>query len=237
MNYQEIYVSRDYLVINKQAGLLTHGAKHLDDTNLADELLARYPEIARVGDDPFRPGIIHRLDKLASGLLVVARQQACFDSLKLQFQNRTIVKKYTALVFGKIDQAEDEITFPIQRSSVGYKMAALPKTVKGAANISGRQAISEFVVLKRFINYTLLKVRIKTGRTHQIRVHLSAYGHPLVGDDLYGTKKTKVKNAKLNLGRIFLVADYLEFKDLQGKKQSFQIELPEELKTFLEQTK
>lgn len=234
MNYKEIYVNRDYLVINKQAGFLTHGAKHLNDTNLADELLKSYPEIARVGDDPFRPGIIHRLDKLASGLLVVARRPDSFDSLKLQFQNRTIVKKYTALVFGKIDQDEDEITFPIQRSSVGYKMAALPKTVKGEANTSGRQAISEFVVVKRFINYTLLKVRIKTGRTHQIRVHLSAYGHPLVGDDLYGTKKTKVKNTKLNLGRIFLVADYLEFKDLQGEKQSFQIELPEELQNFLD---
>jgi len=96
-----------------------------------------------------------------------------------------------------------------------------------------RTALTEFNVLKRFVNYTLLQVIIKTGRTHQIRVHFFAYGHPLAGDNLYYTRKTEVKNKKLNLGRVFLVATHLSFRDLQDKTQSFIIDLPDELKKAL----
>lgn len=233
MKYKLIRANAEFIIINKPAGLLVHGADHLDEETLADQLLADYPEIRKVGDDPIRPGIVHRLDKLASGLMVIARTQESFYNLKEQFQKRTINKHYTALVYGQIAKDKDEINFPILRSSKGYKMAALPETVKGEKNIDGRNAISEFEIIKRYINYTLLKVKIKTGRTHQIRVHMSAYGHPLVGDDLYSTKKTKVKNKKVDLERIFLVADELEFKDLRGELQKFEIGLPEELVVFL----
>jgi len=243
--YKTIFEDNNYLVIDKPAGLLVHGADHIKEPTLVDQLLKKYPEIKKVGDDPNRPGIIHRLDKLASGLMVIAKTQKSFNNLKEQFQKRTIVKYYTALVHGKIEKDEDDINFPIERSSKGHKMAAKPSTIKGEKNEAGRNAYTEFEVIKKFINYTLLKVKIKTGRTHQIRVHMSAYGHPIVGDDLYGTKKTKAKNTrlqrklasgqeKLNLDRIFLVASELKFTDLNGKEKTFRIDLPDDLKNLLE---
>lgn len=234
MKYELIDKTEDYLIINKPAGLLTHGAKHIEDSSLADMLLIDYPDIAKVGEDESRPGIMHRLDKLASGLIIIARNDESYADLKKQFQERTISKYYTALAYGKIEKDEDEINFPIERSAKGHKMAALPMTIKGKPSFDGRHAITRFQVLKRYVNYTLLKVKIETGRTHQIRCHFSAYGCPLVGDDLYATKKTKVKNAKLNLGRIFLVADNLEFTDMNGERKKYSIELPVELKSFLE---
>jgi len=234
MKYKKIFENEEFIIINKPAGLLTHGASHVEGPNLADLLLKDYPEIEKIGEDPRRPGIMHRLDKLASGLIVIARSRESFDNLKDQFKNRTINKRYKALVYGKIEKDEAEINFPIKRSSKGHKMAALPETMKGEKNISGRRAMTEFLIIKKFINYTLLDVKIITGRTHQIRVHMCAYGHPVVGDDLYSTKKTRIKNKKLNLGRMFLHADNLEFTDLKGKRQKFEIGLPNELSKFLE---
>lgn len=233
LKYKKIFENEEFLVVNKPAGLLTHGTESSDEETLAGQLLKDYPEIEKVGEDPTRPGIMHRLDRHVSGLLVIAKNQASFYNLKEQFQKRTIQKHYTALVYGKVSKDEDEINFPIQRSSKGYKMAALPATDNGQPNDNGRKATTEFFVKKRYINYTLLDVKIKTGRTHQIRAHLAAYGHPIVGDDLYGTKKTKIKNKKLNPGRIFLTAYKLSFLDTENKKHTFNIELPEELKNFL----
>ena len=113
-------------------------------------------------------------------------------------------------------------------------MAALPLTIKGNRDIRGKQAITEFKIIKKYLNYTLLKLSIKTGRTHQIRVHLAAYGHPVVGDNLYSTKKTRELNKKLGLGRIFLVAVKLSFKDLAGAEKTYTIELPEKIKNLLD---
>ncbi|MCX6798092.1 MAG: RNA pseudouridine synthase, partial [Candidatus Falkowbacteria bacterium] len=207
------------------------------------------PEIKNVGDDPMRPGIVHRLDKEVSGLMVIAKNQLSFENLKKQFKKREINKEYIALVYGKIEPEEGEINFPIRRAQSGYKMAALPimnsgliekKRLSGRdagtneALLKSREALSLFKVIKRFINYTLLQVRIKTGRTHQIRVHFAAYGHPLVGDNLYSTKKTRVKNKKLNLGQVFLFSKRLAFSDLAGKTQEFELDLSPELKVFLE---
>lgn len=227
----------DYIIINKPASLATHGAARMQGPTLADWLLKKFPEIKKVGDDPARPGIVHRLDKEVSGLMVIARTQLFFDFLKNQFQERKVGKKYTALVCGQIKKDEEKINFPIERASAGHRMAALPLTFKGAEHAKGRQAATEFNVIKKFVNYTLLKVKIKTGRTHQIRVHMSAYGHPLVGDDLYGTKKTRLLNKKLGLGRIFLVADELAFTDLKGEIKIFKLNLPDELNLFLEKIK
>lgn len=225
--------TQEYLVINKPAGLIAHGAEHIKEKTLADLILKKYPAIARAGEDKNRPGIVHRLDKDASGLMVIAKTPASFKNLKKQFQERKIGKKYLALVYGQIKKDEGEINFPIRRSSKGYKMAALPLTNKGEKSEEGREALTFFRVKKRFINYTFLEAVIKTGRTHQIRAHLAAYGYPIVGDDLYGTNKNRIKNKKLNLGRIFLVASELSFKDMSGEKQTFKIDLPEELKNLL----
>lgn len=234
MKYQLIKATTEYIIINKPTGLLSHGAPHIKEPALTDLVLKDYPEIKKVGDDPWRPGIVHRLDKDVSGLIIFARTQNSFDNLKDQFQKRKIRKQYTALVYGRIIADEDEINFPLKRSKDGYKMVALPVTDKGEINTAGRQAITFFQVSKKFINYTLINVEIKTGRTHQIRCHLSAYGYPLLGDDIYGNRKTKAKNKKINLGRIFLVAHQLEFADMKGGRQLYSIDLPKELIKILE---
>ncbi len=227
----------DYIVINKPAGIIVHDYENVPEETLVDVLLRRYPELRQIGEDPARPGIVHRIDREVSGLMVIARNQDSFDSLKEQFKARTISKYYKALVYGEVVKKYDEIRFPITRSRSRYKMAALPETFKGEKQEEGKIAISEFEVLQRFINYTLLKVKIKTGRTHQIRVHLSAYGNPIVGDDVYTTSKLREKNKKKNLGRIFLVAYHLAFKDLSGNDQEFIIELPDDLTEFLKKAK
>ena len=116
-------------------------------------------------------------------------------------------------------------------------MAALPLTIKGEPSELGREAETHFEIIKKFINYTLLKIKIKTGRTHQIRVHLAAYGHPLVGDNIYATAKTRIQNKKLGLNRIFLIADRLAFTDLTKQKKSYKINLTQELKNILKITK
>ncbi len=238
----------DYLVINKPAGLAVHGGGNLTEPTLADWLIAKYPKIKTVGDDPARPGLVHRLDKDVSGLMVIAKNNKSFASLKGQFKDREVNKEYLALVHGRLANDSGVIDFPITRSQSGYKMAAIPTNASDLLNrrhpkyrdqgnieswFKSRQALTEFTVLQRFVNYTLVRVNIKTGRTHQIRVHFFAYGHPLAGDDLYSTKKTEVKNKKLNLGRVFLTAVHLEFQDLSGKKLNFEIGLPQELSSAL----
>jgi len=239
MNKIEIIAdTKDYLVINKPAGLLVHGAPHIKEKTLVDWLLEKYPEIGQVGEDLDRPGIMHRLDKDVSGLMVIAKNHNSYESLKEQFKKRTITKEYTALVYGKVLKDNDEIDFPIKRSTKGYKMAAVPKNFdEENDDVRVRQAATTFSVIKRFINFTLLSVIIKTGRTHQIRVHLHAYGNPIVGDGLYNNKQSKIKNKKYNLGRVFLASTKLEFTDLSGVKQSFTVGLPEELTQFLTQVK
>ena len=230
---EKIFEDENYLVINKPAGLLVHGSEQIKEKTLTDMLITDYPDLVKVGDDPSRPGIIHRLDRLASGLLVIAKSQRSFDDLKNQFQKRTIKKLYIALAHGRISKDEGEINFPIERSTKGYKMAALPLTCNSEKNIKGHRADTYFCITKRFKNYTLLEIKIKTGRTHQVRVHLSAYGYPLVGDEVYGTRKTRIKNKKLGINRLFLVANELEFIDLAGNVKSFKVDLPEDLKELL----
>lgn len=226
-----------YLVLNKPAGLIVHGAGHIKEATLVDSLLKKYPKLKAVGDDPERPGIVHRLDKDVSGLMVVAKTQKAFEHLKKQFQDRTIDKEYAGLVYGKINKDRDIIDFPIERSASGFKMAAKPKTRKGELSLEGKEAITEFSVEKSFINYTFLRIKIKTGRTHQIRAHMAAYGHPLVGDPLYGTPRNRTANKKLGSKRVFLMANRLAFTDLKGGRQEFKLELPEDFVKILKSIK
>lgn len=242
-----IYEDKNYLVINKPSDLIVHGAPGIKDKTLVDWLLKKYPEMENVGEDKTRPGIVHRLDKDVSGLMVIAKTNEAFFDLKEQFQKRDINKEYLALVHGQIDKDYDEIKFAIKRAKQGYKMAALPLNVddllvrkspksRDRGNIDGffkaRPAITHFKVLKRYINFTYVEVKIETGRTHQIRVHFFAYGHPLVGDNLYYTKKSKEKNKKVGLDRVFLVASKLSFTNLEGEEKKFSINLPKKLESF-----
>jgi 23S rRNA pseudouridine1911/1915/1917 synthase len=236
MRYTLIDKTKEYLIINKPAGLLVHSTpkKNENEKTLVDQIIADFPEISKIGEDPVRPGIIHRLDRLVSGLMIIPRTQDSFDNLKSQFKKRTINKYYIALAFGKIEADEGMIDLNIKRSSKGNKMAAIAKTFHGKPEQNGRIAITEFSVLKRFINFTLIRVKLKTGRSHQIRCHFSAYGTPIAGDTLYGTKKSIAKNEKTGLKRIFLVAYELEFKDLNDKIKNYKIDLPKELQIYLE---
>ncbi|MEI8360775.1 MAG: RluA family pseudouridine synthase [bacterium] len=217
----------DYVIINKPAGLIIHGSDFLLEPSLVDWLLKRYPEIINIGDDKQRPGIVHRIDKDVSGMVVIAKTPEAFKHFKKLFAYRRIKKIYTALVFDKVIREKDTIEFVIERSTSGHKMAARP------VNQEGKPSISEFEIITRYINYTLLKIQIKTGRTHQIRAHLAAYGHPIVGDNLYGTHRNKLANQKLKTDRIYLVASELSFKDLQGEPQSYKINLPEKFNELL----
>lgn len=224
--------TQDYLVIEKPAGLIVHHAETLPAGRqetaslpaLTDWLLKKYPSIKGVGEGNERPGIVHRLDKDASGLMVIAKTQKMYVHLKKQFQNRQIKKEYLALAHGKIIADQGIINFPLERSKRTGRMASLPQATE-----KSRQTITEFFVLKRFVNFTYLKVVIKTGRTHQIRSHLLAYGHPLAGDKLYRGKKLK----PAGLNRIFLHAAALSFFGLNGDWSEFKSPLPPELNNFL----
>lgn len=221
----------DYLVINKPAGLIIHEAPSMQEATLVDWLLANYPEIKSIGESPIRPGIVHRIDKDVSGLLIVARTEAGFKHFKKLFQNRTLKKIYTAIAHDVIKKDDGVIDFPIERAAGGYRMAAKPK------NQEGKPAETHFTVLKRFLHFTLVEILIKTGRTHQIRAHLAAYGNPIVGDNLYGTHTCKLANKKLGTKRIYLMASRLEFKDPTGEKKSYQLELPDEFVKLMETLK
>ncbi len=223
-----VAVTPDYVVVEKPIGMLAHPTMAAEKNTLANFIVKKYPEIKKVGDDAMRPGIVHRLDKEASGLMVIARTQKMFNHLKEQFKNRTVNKEYMVLVHGQMPRDWDEINFPISRSETNDRMAAIPE---GEA-ARGKEAKTEFLVEKNFINFSLVRVKIHTGRMHQIRVHLLAYNHPVVGDPLYFQKKQK-KVWDEKLGRLFLHSAKLGFVDMAGETQEFLSPLPKELDEFL----
>ncbi len=219
-----IFENEGVLVIDKPAGLTVHPVKPEQDNTLVNQLLAYYPKIKDVGDNPLRPGIVHRLDKDTSGLMVVAKNNKAFEYLKKQFQDRKIIKKYLALVHGIIKDDKGTITKSISFSKKDFKKrsALLDKNSK--------PAITEYQVIQRFKNYTLLKAYPKTGRTHQIRIHLHSIGYPIVGDQQYKFKRLKTPKG---LTRQFLHAAYLKFKLVDGKMVEFKSELPQDLKNII----
>jgi len=226
MNIEVIYESPDYIVVNKPAGLLMHkvrvkGGGTREEPTLADWASERYPEIKGVGDDPeTRPGIVHRIDKETSGVVVIARTQEYFDYLKNMFDKKNMSKKYTALVYGEVESDKGTIEKPI-----GIKSGTVKRTVHGGKMV--KEAITDYEVLKRYDGYTLVEVWPRTGRTHQIRVHLASIGHPIVGDKLYGGKKEK--KSLLSADRQFLHAGTLEFEASPGSLVSFTAPLPDDL--------
>ncbi len=231
-NIEVIFENDNYIIVNKPAGIVVHPDEVNKDNSLVDWLVQKYPEIKDVGDDVQRPGIVHRLDKDVSGLLVIARNDEMFKYLKKQFKKRKINKRYIALVHNKMEQNSGKIKTAIKRSKRKGIFIACSEKVSDA-----KEALTLYEVKQKFINFTLLKVKILTGRTHQIRVHLASIGHPIVGDKLYITHDVKVKNKFINLGRLWLQAIELSFKDLDGRKVGYKIEVDKKLEEFLKKIK
>lgn len=227
-----IKTTPDYIVVEKPTGLLTHPTQAEEKESVATNLSKKYPEIKKVGDDPIRPGIVHRLDKDASGLLVVARTQKMFNHLKNQFKSHTIDKEYSVLVHGKVAREWSTINFRLARGQNQDRVVAIPLTKYGVGIEKGKEALTEFNIAQHFVNFTLLNIKIHTGRMHQIRAHMLAYNHPVVGDPLYFQKKRKSKWDEV-CGRLFLHCTKLAFEDLDGKIQKFESSLPKELSEFL----
>lgn len=227
----------EYLIIEKPSGLLVHPTHENEQNTLVNWLVVKFPEIAKLGDTvslsrkdkTFRPGIVHRLDREVSGLMLIPRTQDAFDYYKEQFKKRLVQKEYTALVIDDLPKDQGLIEFRIGRISSGGKMAAHAKN-----SPLGKPALTEYFVEKRFRKYTLVKINLLTGRTNQIRVHFLALGYPVVGDPVYQIKSLHDKS---NLPRVFLHASHIAFTDRNGEKQSYASALPDELQTFLNRLK
>jgi 23S rRNA pseudouridine1911/1915/1917 synthase len=216
-----VYEDDNTVVVDKPAGMVVHPAPGHPRGTLVNALLARYPDIAIGGD--LRPGIVHRLDRDTSGLLVVARNQRALHELQAQQGARTMRKIYLALVDGRFKEPEGLIDAPIGRHPTDRtRMAVLA---------SGRSARTHWRVLEALGEYTLLEVRLETGRTHQIRVHFAHKSRPLLGDPLYGPKKPR---ATFGLARQFLHAHRLGFHlPVSGAWAEFESPLPEDLAVVL----
>lgn len=185
--FEIMYADQQMIVINKPPGIPVHGGVSVSSSTLVDALLERFPEIRTVGDDPdMRPGIVHRLDKDTSGVMVVGRTQESFEFLKNLFKNRLVEKTYRAIVCGSPKQRTGIITFPIGRlmkNPLKRGVETRPGTIRGA-----REAHTEYRVLKSGSTYSLIELKPKTGRMHQLRVHLKAIGIPIACDRVYGGK-------------------------------------------------
>jgi 23S rRNA pseudouridine1911/1915/1917 synthase len=213
-----LYRDADIAAIDKPAGMVVHPAAGNAHGTLVNALLAHFPQVASVGGEN-RAGIVHRLDKETSGVILVALSEAARLHLMAQFAARSVRKRYLALVDGAPSTLSGVINAPIGRDPAQRKrMAILP------ANRGGREAISQFQVLERFAQHTLLEVLPQTGRTHQIRVHLAFIGCPIVGDAVYGRRKPTLK-----LGRHFLHAESILFRNLADEQVRVQAPLPPEL--------
>ena len=224
-----VYEDADIVVLNKQPGISVHPSENEPADTLVNALVARWPEIKNVGEDPVRPGIVHRLDKDTSGLMVVAKNQKTFENLKKEWQEKRVVKKYLALVWGRPKKESGEIISEIIRSPKDFRKRIIARPEKQKSKeMKGKLAITEYKLVEKFKSYSLMEVFPKTGRMHQIRVQMASLGHPVAGDKVYG----KGREAPQGLHRQFLHAFYLVFS-LGGRSFAFEAGLPEDLKKVL----
>jgi len=228
-----VYEDDVLLVINKPASLVVHPAAGIHSGTLANALAFHFQNLPSATGKA-RPGIVHRLDRDTSGLMVVAKTESSMESLADQFRDRTVFKSYVALVHGHLESESGLIDQPLARDQGNRTRMAV---VRG-----GRNAVSLYKVRRRYQRFTLLDVEIKTGRTHQIRVHLAWLRHPIVGDESYGGgRDNMIQEAHLRaevrkLGRQFLHAEELGFNHpTTGERMKFKAPLPSELSSLLEE--
>jgi 23S rRNA pseudouridine1911/1915/1917 synthase len=221
---QILFKNKNIIVINKQAGIQVHPSHNEKQNTLVNALINHFPEIINVHDDSIdgnlRPGIVHRLDKDTSGVMVIARNKKTFEELKKHFKDRMIEKKYIAICQGIFTEKEGTIKKPIARSASYRKQVIARKNTKTTI----RKAVTSYKIIKEYEKYSLVEVFPKTGRMHQIRIHLASIGHPVVGDSVYGSGSLA--------RRQLLHAKELKFK-LFGKKYTFSAPILHDFKDFL----
>ena len=216
-----LYEDNDIIVVNKPKGMVVHPANGNPDGTLVNAVMAKCKDsLSGIGGE-IRPGIVHRLDKDTSGAIIVAKNDKAHINLSEQIKNHEVEKTYIALVKGIVSENEATINMPISRSTKDRK--------KMAVNKDGKNAITHFKVLERFDKYTLLEVKIETGRTHQIRVHLSYIGYPIVGDEVYSNGKNEwgIKGQCLH-------AKSLKFEHpITGKEMFIEAPMPEYFRNII----
>jgi 23S rRNA pseudouridine1911/1915/1917 synthase len=224
----EVLYTDDYLVlVSKPAGMVVYPCIGHKEGTLLNALAYHFKKLATVGA-PLRPGVVHRLDKDTSGVIVIAIDDRAYYGLVEMFKKRQVKKEYLAIVYGEL-KGSGTITLPIGRAENNRKkMSTKAKRAK--------EAITKWQVLENFKNYTLVKVKIITGRTHQIRVHFSAIGHPLLGDRTYGRKTyIEKENKKISVPRQMLHAWRIEFKHpVTGEDMKFESALPQDMRNIME---
>ncbi len=223
-----VFEDDDLVVVNKPAGMVVHVGAGIKSGTLVNALLYHIPSLSRAGGE-LRPGIVHRLDRWTSGLVVVAKTDAAHRALSEQFKARNVHKTYLALVHGRLAGEKGEIRRPIGRDP--WRRVRMR-----TGGIGPREAVTRYRVKQRFTNFTFVEVEPLTGRTHQIRVHFSSLGHPIVGDTMYGApSRLRIAGQdQKTLPRTFLHAAALEFHHPRmGDPLRFESPLPEELKAFL----
>ncbi|MEX1549709.1 RluA family pseudouridine synthase [Enterococcus sp. C50] len=215
-----VYEDEDVAVINKPQGMVVHPSAGHSHGTLVNALMYHVKDLSSI-NGVIRPGIVHRIDKDTSGLLMVAKNDQAHESLAKQLKDKTSLRKYVALVHGEISHDKGTINAPIGRSKVNRKMQSVRE--------DGKSAVTHFTVLERFEGFTLVELKLETGRTHQIRVHMQYIGFPLAGDPVYGPKKTLPGNGQ------FLHAQMLGFTHpVTGQEMVFEAPLPEVFEKTLE---
>lgn len=240
-----LHEDKNYIIVNKPVGLVVHSDGKTKEPSLVDWILENYPKMKDVGEPLklssgeviVRPGIVHRIDRDTSGVLVITKTQAAFEDLKKKFQDREVAKKYHAFVYGTIIEDDGVINRPIGRSNKDFRMWSAQRGARGEL----REAITLYKVLERGTatdtetkdatasensGVTFVEVEPKTGRTHQIRVHFKAINHPIVSDSLYAPKRAGL----LGFERLALHAREIKFIGLDGKEVSAEAPYPADFK-------
>jgi len=227
MGIKIIYEDNDVLVVDKPTGIVVFPEGQTKDNTLIDALIEEYPDLKMAGGTP-RYGIVHRLDKDTSGILLVAKTPEALIFLQKQFKNREVHKKYVCLVEGAMESDSGSIETLIARAKGDPRKQRAYSPIN--APKSAREAITNYRVIERFKNYTLLEVEIETGRRHQIRCHFSYLKHPIAGDKLYSFKNSPTPEG---LTRQFLHSQYLRIQLPNGKTEQFKSDLPEDLQKII----
>jgi 23S rRNA pseudouridine1911/1915/1917 synthase len=237
MNISILYEDENILAINKPAGLVVHSDGKTKESTVCDWFIEKYPESSSVGepitlsngDVIQRPGIVHRIDRETSGVLLLAKTQKGHEFLKKQFQDKTINKIYHAFVWGDVKEESGAIDRPIGRSKNDFRKWTAQRGTRGEM----RDAVTNYKVISRLEDLgekiTFVEASPKTGRTHQIRVHFKAINHPVLCDKLYSTKQERF----LGFGRLALHARSIEFDNLEGKKIKVEAPYPEDFENAL----